>query len=140
LAGGPDAIRTTDLRGIPVATLIAKLRSAALARDKAFRAGVAELLSATNDETLGQLQALPDRLGSPRRGRYPDDHWSTVAKVYEEAWQGRDDPTAAVAEHFDLPHSTAAKHVARARDLGLLPRLGQGRPGTASRRSRKKAK
>jgi hypothetical protein len=134
LPGGVAPIRTTDLRNVPVAGLIAKLRAAMFTRDRTFRARAAELLPAE----LFPVSKLPDPLGTARPGRYPDSHWAAVARVYEEEWQERDDPTKAVAEHFDIPYSTASKHVARARDLGLLPRLGQGRAGTSTRKPRRK--
>jgi hypothetical protein len=69
------------------------------------------------------------RGGRPRL--YDAEHWSEVAKVYTEAWRSTDErrraPTRAVAEHFTVAKSTAAKWVARCRDLGLLPPTSKGR-------------
>ncbi|CAN5388826.1 hypothetical protein BH10ACT8_BH10ACT8_11320 [soil metagenome] len=52
-----------------------------------------------------------------------------VAEVYVAAWTAGDSPTRAVAEHFTISHSAAAKRVSRAREAGFLPQTKQGRAG-----------
>lgn len=55
---------------------------------------------------------------------------SKVAGVYAAAWAaGSRAPTVAVATHFRIQRSMAAKVVAMARADGLLPRTSQGRSG-----------
>lgn len=58
------------------------------------------------------------------------NHLADVAQVYREAWQHNQHPTKAVAEHFSVSKSAAAKWVARCRDpkVGLLPPTERGRP------------
>jgi hypothetical protein len=67
--------------------------------------------------------------GSPplkaRAGRppmYGPDHFAKVAAVYTTAHRAGKHPTKAVADHFHVARSTAAKWVARCRSpkLGLL--------------------
>ena len=61
------------------------------------------------------------------RGHTPE-HYRQVAEVYDEAIDAGDPPTQAVAETFDVPYTTAARWVRRARDLGLLPPPTPGLP------------
>jgi hypothetical protein len=60
---------------------------------------------------------------SGRPPAYGPDHYALVAFIYQghEAIGGHA-PTKAVAEYFGTTKSTAAKWVARARDLELIPR------------------
>lgn len=62
------------------------------------------------------------------RGWGPD-HLFAVAQVYLETWQAGGNPTSAVAEHFDVSKSAAAKWVARCRDpeVGLIPPTTRGK-------------
>ena len=66
--------------------------------------------------------------GSKRPGRprlHGSEHFAKVAAIYRNhlASGGRA-PTKAVAQHFKTTKSTAAKWVARARELGELERYG----------------
>ena len=61
------------------------------------------------------------------RGHTPD-HYKQVAEVYDEAIEEGDPPTQSVAEAFDVPYTTAARWVRRARQLGLLPPPTPGLP------------
>src|SRR5438445_51298 len=71
--------------------------------------------------------------GPGRPPLYSEDHFKAVADVYREAWRdtgqprkaGR--PRKAVADRWKVSPSTAAKWVARAREMGFLPPTGQGR-------------
>ncbi|MDQ1437952.1 MAG: hypothetical protein QOK43_1581 [Acidimicrobiaceae bacterium] len=61
------------------------------------------------------------------RGHTPE-HYRQVAEVYDEAIDAQDPPTQSVAEAFDVPYTTAARWVRRARALGLLPPPRAGLP------------
>lgn len=67
------------------------------------------------------------------------EHYGAVALLYARAHAEGRPPTQAVADHFDVPRSTAASWVGRARSLGLLdparPSVAGGVP--ASRPHRK---
>lgn len=54
-----------------------------------------------------------------------------VADVYRRAWGNNENPTQAVADHFVISPSAAAKRVARARAAGLLPPTSRGRATAA---------
>lgn len=73
----------------------------------------------------------------PRRNL---EHYGAVALLYARAHAEGRPPTQAVADHFDVPRSTAASWVGRARTLGLLdparPSVAGGVP--AGRRERKR--
>lgn len=56
-------------------------------------------------------------------------HFLTVAEIYAEAAKRSNKPTQAVADHFVISKSAAAKQVARARGMGLLPKAQKGKPG-----------
>lgn len=61
-----------------------------------------------------------------------DAHYAEVASVYAGAVREGRPPTAAVAAHFTLSKSAAAKQVARARERNLLPKTTRGRVGKLS--------
>lgn len=60
--------------------------------------------------------------------RYGADHMREVARVYS-GHLADGQPTKAVAEHFKISRSAAAKQVARCRQLGLLGATQKGRAG-----------
>lgn len=66
---------------------------------------------------------------SRRTATYGSKHFAEVATVYREALAESNAPTMAVAKHFDTTKSAAAKWVARARAMGLLPPARKGYPG-----------
>jgi hypothetical protein len=70
-----------------------------------------------------------ERLPALRGGRPPIYDLEEVAKVY---LRGGATPTRAVAEHFHISRSAAAKQVARARETGFLDKTTQGK--TSGRR------
>lgn len=77
-------------------------------------------------------QVEPERasLAKPRGGRdLGDDHYREVAQVYKAAVAAGDSPTKAVADHFTVSKSSAAKKVARARERDFLPPTSRGRVG-----------
>lgn len=70
----------------------------------------------------------------PKHGRdLGNDHYREVAQVYAAAVQAGEPPTVAVAEHFTVEKSSAAKKVARARQRGFLPPTTKGRIGPLSK-------
>jgi transposase len=50
-----------------------------------------------------------------------------VAEVYRDAWARGEPPTRGVADHFTISKSAAAKQVAKAREMGLLPPTSRGK-------------
>jgi hypothetical protein len=58
--------------------------------------------------------------GGALRGRLTKEHYQDVATIYREAEGAGRHPTKAVAEWAEVPRSTAATWVRRARDLGEL--------------------
>ena len=68
------------------------------------------------------------KIARARRPLYGDDHWTSVADVYRAAWVNGDPPTLAVADHWHVSKSTAAKWVAKARnEFHLLPATDKGK-------------
>lgn len=65
------------------------------------------------------------RVGRPPK--YGPEHWQKVARIYQEAWSKNRTPTRAVARHFKVSETAAAKWVARCRALGLLPKTTRGK-------------
>lgn len=59
----------------------------------------------------------------------PNSVYEEVTRVYREAWRAEDNPTQAVAAHFTLTASAAAKRVMRARQAGLPPATRKGKGG-----------
>lgn len=71
----------------------------------------------------GTLADLPDP--EPVRGRPPKftrDYYRQVANVYRLAVAEGRPPRQEVMKVFALPERTAARHIAKARTLGLLPK------------------
>jgi hypothetical protein len=70
----------------------------------------------------GTLADVPDP--EPVRGRPPKftrDYYRQVANVFLLAVADGRSPRLAVRKEFNLPERTAARHIAKARTLGLLP-------------------
>ncbi len=82
--------------------------------------------------TESEAEAIQQLASEPRRGGrkgHGDDHYAAVAEVYATAWTDGVHPTEAVAEHWTVAKTTAAKWVSRARELGFLEPTTKGRPG-----------
>jgi hypothetical protein len=68
-----------------------------------------------------------------RRGgrppRYGPEHWQEVALIYRDAYEHSPNrtPTRAVARHFKVSDTAAAKWVAKCRRLELLPKTTRGK-------------
>lgn len=81
---------------------------------------IAEAVARAARKAIPPLEAGLGRPGRPRE--LGAEHFAEVALVYSEAWRaGSRAPTKAVQQHFGTSRSTAAKWVARARAIGLLP-------------------
>jgi hypothetical protein len=63
----------------------------------------------------------PSQVQAGKRYRVTDAHLADVADVYAKARENGQGPTRAVADHFDVSHSTAARWVGLVRKAGLLP-------------------
>jgi hypothetical protein len=80
------------------------------------------------DEDRAAALAVADGLEARKGRTLTSDHLHVVADVYRTAWREGADPRRAVAEHFHLSDSGAAKRIRAARDAGVL---GPARPGKA---------
>jgi hypothetical protein len=78
------------------------------------------------ERTFRAVQASRPRAG--RRPTYGPEHYAEVARIYTAAWRNRASPTKAVEAWGSVSYPTAAKWVAKARALGLLPPTTKGRP------------
>jgi hypothetical protein len=119
---------------VPLGELVAEARSG-------FADGLAELAESddSRDELVerARIYAADKRGGRGRKG-LPVEHYEEVARVYREEYataEERPTPTKAVRKHFSIGKSSAAKKVARARELGLLGPARPGRAGEGETRS-----
>ena len=86
----------------------------------------------TTPQLRKRAAAELQRFDAPKNGRggrpplYGPSHFVEVAEIYGN---GGNRPTGAVAEHFNVSSSAAAKWVAKARLLKLLPPASNGRGG-----------
>jgi hypothetical protein len=78
------------------------------------------------ERTFRAVQASRPRGG--RKPTYGPEHYAEVARIYTAAWRSRASPTKAVEAWGSVSYTTAAKWVAKARALGLLPPTTKGRP------------
>lgn len=124
---GLEAVETPvtaeALRKVPLGRLIGEAR-----RRQTQLAGRLKRLGGDTESDGTQAEAVWAPRVSGRRPIYDDAHWREVARIYSEAWQAGDDPTSAVARHYYVAKSTAAKWVAKARNqLGYIPKTDKGR-------------
>lgn len=128
-------LTSTLLRSLPVGHLLETAREQVAeqlgpwhvpAVDEERWPGQSALIAKYNEVIEPERGALK----APRRGRdLGDDHYREVADVYKVAAAAGRAPTAAVADHFTIAKSSAAKKVARARERGFLPPTTRGRVG-----------
>lgn len=88
----------------------------------------AEIFEDLKEWAQEMLPAIEQRSKGTGRKGHPPERWVKVAAVYREAHAQRQPPTLAVANEFNVSKSTAAKYVAKARHLGLLPPTTRGKP------------
>lgn len=141
--GRRQPVTSTVLRSIPLASLIEEKRAA---RSKWLRDNVTTEQKARQRrefaETVRSLGIKYREVPAKRRGGRPriePEKLAEVAEVYDDAFQRGDSaPTRAVANHFDMPYSTASKWVMRAREMDLLARTekrqARGRPARSRRK------
>jgi len=122
---GPAVLTTTTLRGLPFASIVAELRREMLTQDADFYDWLAHQPEYQSEADQAKLRRLRSR-GS---GRQSAAALTEVAQVYRHAWETGQPPTRAVAEHFTISQSAAAKRVSRARQAGYLPLTTRGKPG-----------
>jgi len=124
----PPVLTTTVLRKLPFATIVADLRRENAEGDIGFYDSL-EGQPGFDRATLQRLKAAAAaEMAAPRR---ETGQLSEVAAVYRQAWEDGRSPTQAVADHFSISQSAAAKRVSRARQVGYLPLTTRGRPGIA---------
>lgn len=97
-------------------------------------ASASDRLRASVETNQATVDTAPVRRG--RRPLYGVPHFARVARVYTDAMARGKRPTAAVAAWASVNKSTAAKWVARARALGLLPPTSRGRPAVMTEERR----
>lgn len=119
-------LTSADLRRFPIGRLFGEARVRMVAAEK----WVAETVPDKRDEALAQVKAWEaSQAGRPGPKGLGGSHFAEVAELYRrEAALGRK-PTKAVSTHYQVSKSAAAKWVARARTMGLLPPARKGKPG-----------
>jgi hypothetical protein len=140
-AAPPTPVTASALRSVPLGKLVNKflegLRENPRSASQRLVSGTADDMREAADELSGrhtalEAEAIQQLASEPRRGGrkgHGDDHYAAVAEVYATAWADGFHPTKAVAEHWSIAKTTAAKWVFRARDLGFLEPTTRGRPG-----------
>lgn len=118
----PEELTATILRTIPFASITGAMR-ARLPGLAAIAQGLDEWAAERSGTSAPDRPSVSDHT-LRRRKRLDDAHYQEVAKVYREA---KSRPRAAVADHFYVAQSTAARWVSECRERGLLPKTSRGR-------------
>ena len=130
-------LTAADLRAIPLAKLIKEGRGRVVAL---FREGLDAEDADWRARVERELKRWERTRSLGRPPEYETDHWREVAETYREAFRRGDPPTKAGAARFRLSHSAATKHVARARERGLLGPTTKGKAGGLEPSRKRKAK
>jgi hypothetical protein len=124
----PSVLSTAVLRDLPLGRIVQDTKRS----QAGFRRWWAGLERERRRELLAKAKAWEGHHAGGPRG-YGYRHFEEVAAIYRaaqgpDAAPGRAKPTTAVAEHYGVTKSTAAKWVARARspEMGLLPPARRG--------------
>lgn len=122
----PSVLGTGVLRDLPLGRIVQDTKRT----QAAFRRWWAGRERERRPELLAKAKAWESQHAGGPRG-YGLQRFQEVAQVYRaaqgpEAAAERAKPTTAVALHFQVTKSTAAKWVARARAMGLLPPARRG--------------
>src|SRR5680860_316800 len=140
-AGDPERLSSETLRKVAVASLMqeAHRELAEVLADElvdAEAALAADVLpdSVADDygvEARDELRLRPAAAHKPKgRTPYDDSHYREVAQMYLRAYSsGAGNPTQQVAEQWPTSRASAARWVARARQLGHLPPAVRGKAG-----------
>lgn len=126
----PEVLTASVLRQVPMGRIVDDLRDYWAKANRSFAIAAfdptaTEEEAAIDDElrVMGRQQAVA--WGESRTGL---TMLEDTAGVYTAAWRGGLSPTKAVAAHFTISPSAAAKRVSRARAAGLLPPTKRGTP------------
>jgi hypothetical protein len=114
----PRLVTAVALHSIPLGRLIEKRRKEA--GDVLVTVGGGQVT------WTGQEVTVKVTRHGGRPPKYGPEHWDEVARVYHEGFQNRT-PTRAVARHFKVSDTAAAKWIAKCRKLGLLPETTRGK-------------
>lgn len=129
---------TATLRGIKLHSQITRARKEWVRELEALATGAlygSDVDKATRREVRSRLRVAREATSRDRPGppSLEKAHFEKVALVYREAHQRGDPPRSAVAKHFKVSHSTAARWVSRARhELNLLPKTQRGKARSAT--------
>lgn len=126
----PPALTWDVWRSLPVPTMVRDLRQGLANLDAQWWRAWADdpTLSADQDGRWRRRAAEAEaRVAGPTA--LPLSVYDEVARVYVAAWKAGKAPTQAVAKHFTISASAAAKRVMRARQTGALPPTTRGKGG-----------
>jgi hypothetical protein len=126
----PDglAVQADTVRRLPLGSLQREARRSAVDKASIWRAkgSLAKSLGAMASQMSAyeEIAGRYDRLAAPgphRGAAAGQDELEEIAAVYMKAWgKGWPGVTVAVADHFNIAKSTAAKRIMKARRAGLL--------------------
>lgn len=128
----PPTVTQKVWRGVPVLEMIRDVRRQLTEVDAGLLQSLVHSPDLQGDEEARlqlrrELAVLRQHLAGPNA--LPGSVYEEVARVYRQAWSEGRAPTRAVAEHFTISESAAAKRVMRARRAGFLPPTEKGVPG-----------
>jgi hypothetical protein len=110
--GRPRELTSRDLRTLRLADIVEK-------EGDCWQRLLVETEGAMASPARGR--EVVRREGPGRPPLYTEEHFAKVARAYSDAYKNRSrNPTQKVAKKFVVSRSTAAKWVARARELGFL--------------------
>jgi hypothetical protein len=120
---GPRTLTAVALHSLPLGKLIEKRRKEA--GDVVVTVDTVGAIA-----WVGQPVVVTVTRRGGRPPKYGPEHWQEVARIYREAYEHSKNrtPTRAVARHFRVSDTAAAKWVAKCRHLGLLPKTTRGKP------------
>lgn len=141
--GGPVPLTAATLRRLKLGDVVRRARQkrydeeggSLLAAYRAAEAGdqenqhLLEVVSPSLIESVAQSVEpfVVRRPGRPKE--YDDEHYRSVAHIYSEALAAGLPPLQAVVRKWHASQATASRWVARARELGMLPKTTPGKVG-----------
>lgn len=131
------AIGSRLIRDLPIGRIVDETREILMRTSKVAHGATDVPHPALDDDAwrritqdVADLVPRPEEMQPKRGGRdLGDAHYAEVAEVYRAAARVGQPPRKAVAEHFTVSESSAAKKIARARERGFLPKTSRGRIG-----------
>lgn len=102
---------------------LATKKAVAFMLDRSVLRELDSLITALDLPAYGAAAAFasPGSPGIQQRRKITPEHLQMVAATYEEAQRSTAPPTRAVADVYEVSHSTAAKWIGKARAAGYLP-------------------